>query len=266
MICYVQGFSRFQLSEGWKITDDWHIGKLSEKNSDGWVYAPDVEHLRWPESFSDKISVNHARQRRWVRHRKYVFSEKSHLPLGLLKPGDTIHLPLQALVHPVLSYFLQLRPNDIVGTHQYTWSATGIEHQNAEASDTREEFEEICVSALSECERFVCCYQSNGSSSGSGGSNFLWFCLSSKPIEIGKDIHLDPIHDWKILITSPFSVTNYLPLTSEYSIFCKNSTDQFVKCSQRIISPGQMIKFYSVDLHDPLYLSLNIQGWEMIHV
>lgn len=262
----MQGFSSFQLSDGWKIIDDWHIDNLSEKNSDGWVYAPDVEHLRWPESFSDKKMVNHARQRRWVRHRKYMFSEKGHLLLGLLKPGDTIHLPLQTLVHPLLSFFLQLRPNDVVGTHQYTWSATGIEHQKAEVSDTKEEFEEICVSALSECDRIVYCSHTNGSSSDSDSSNFLWFCLSSKPIEIGKDIHLDPIHDWKILITSPFTVTNYLPLTSEYSILRKNSTDQFIKCSQRVISPGQMIKFYSVDLQDPLYLSLNIQGWEMIHV
>ncbi|XP_073000916.1 uncharacterized protein [Typha latifolia] len=259
-----QGPSSVKLPEGWEWTDDWHVDKASVGTADGWVYASDTEHLKWPESSNQSNSVNYARQRRWIRHRKYIAHEKkSQISVGVLSPGDTAPLPLSALTHPVVSYLLQLRPQNPDDNKEYTWSTVRDIENQTEISSRHEELSGICVSELSESEELLFCSQLDGSSS--DVSRGLWFCASIRAKEIGKDIHSDPIHDWNIVIKSPLSLIYYLPFSSQYAISVSHSKGEYIPCSQGSLCPGRTVKIYNADLRDPLYLSLVPQGWGLIH-
>lgn len=252
------------LPAGWEWVDDWHVDNSLVSNPDGWVYAPDSEHLKWPESFSPENSSNGARQRRWIRQRRFVSTDfENCISLELVKPGETLPLPLQCLVHPLLPYRLQLRPRDSSDLIEYAWSKALSKYENTE-NGGNEEFSEICVSKLNKSEELLYCMPTGGNSSDSVQA--LWFCLSIQSSEIRKDIHSDPIHDWNLVIDSPLSVTNFLPLSAEYSILREKSNGHFVTCRQDTFKSGETSKIYNVDLREALYLSLVPQGWEPIDV
>ncbi|MQL75897.1 hypothetical protein Taro_008256 [Colocasia esculenta] len=258
-----QEMSTIMLPDGWEWTDDWHVDTSSVNSDDGWVYAPGPEHLKWPDSFSPANSPMHARQRRWIRHRKYIPAGLQNcMSLGQVKPGEAVPLPLQCLIHPTLSYYLQLRPTGSSDLTQYSWSKALSNFDNIENS-TPEDFSDVCVSSLGESEELLFCEPSGNSSD---GLQSLWFRLSIKALDIGKDIHSDPIHDWNLVIDSPLSFTYFLPITADYSVLRKEPNGHFVTCSRGRFNPGETVEVYDVDLREGLYLSLVPQGgWEPLH-
>ncbi|PKA53298.1 hypothetical protein AXF42_Ash010028 [Apostasia shenzhenica] len=250
------------LPDGWEWVDEWHVDTAIVKTSDGWVYAPSAEHLKWPKSSDHIPSVNYARQRRWIRNRKYTSHDTNNvIPVGLLEPGHTIPLPLSGLLDSVASNVLQLRPkyNEQI---EYSWSSVIVKHVLSGSVDTPED-SEICVSALVEADELLHCSEISSPSSNKGQG--LWFCLSIRATQIGKDIHSDPIHDWKLTISSPLSIINFLPLTAEYSVMCKPG-GECSSCSQGNLLPGKSVKICNADVRDLLYLSVcPLGGWELIH-
>ena len=248
---------------GWEWIDDWHLDKMSTNNADGWVYAPDVQSLKWPESFDSLKFVNHARKRRWIRSRKQISCELKDISVGLMKPGDTVPLPLSVLSQSGM-YVLQLRPSSPTNPNEYSWSSV-VDRPGQKDSGKPNVCSELCVSALTESEELLYCTRMSGTSS--SGSLKLWFCLSIQATEIAKDIHCDPIQDWSLVVKSPLSITNFLPLAAEYSVLEKQPSGHFVDCSRGIFGPGKTVKVYSADMRNPLFLSLLPQrGWLPIHV
>ncbi|ONK73416.1 uncharacterized protein A4U43_C04F31270 [Asparagus officinalis] len=260
-----QGFPSVNLPDGWEWMDDWHVDRTSVVAADGWAYAPDTEHLKWPESSDHINTVNYARKRRWIRNRKCTsYNGGSQISIGLLKPGQTIPLPLSGLAHPVISYALQLRPKNTIDPNEYYWSSVVDKRNQSEFSGRAEGPSEICVSELTESDELLYCMQTNGSSS--NNSPGLWFCLSIQAKQIGKDVHSDPIHDWNLIIDSPLSVTNFLPLSAEYAVIEKKQNGQSQASSKGTLIAGETVKVYNADLRDPIYLSVLPQGgWEPIH-
>ncbi|KAK9144775.1 hypothetical protein Sjap_004678 [Stephania japonica] len=214
--------------------DDWHVDS-STNTADGWVYAPDLEHLKWPESYNQLKFVNYARQRRWIRSRKKIpGTSKQKISVGFLEPGATTSLPLSGLRSP---YVLQLRPWNDCGQNEYSWSSVVDNQEPFESIGKPKEIPEICVSALT----------------------------SIQSTEIGKDIHSDPIQDWNLVIKAPLSIANFLPLPAEFSVLEKQASGEFVSCSEGVFFPGKTVKIYA-DLRHPLYFSLIPQGgWLPIH-
>lgn len=250
-----------ELPLGWEWIDDWHIDKTSVKNSDGWVYAPDVESLKWPESFNSHF-VNYARQRRWVRSKRLLsVGLKEEIPLGRLSPGESIPIPLLGLSQSG-QYLLQLRPSNLSDSNEYLWSSVVEKPENLGKSKGASE---ICVSALTETDELLCCIELSGTST--RRAHKLWFCVSIQATEIAKDIHSDPIQDWSIVVKSPLSFTNYLPLSAEYAVLEMQAGGNFVSCARGILSPGKVVNVYSVDIMKPLVFSFIPQrGWFPIHV
>ncbi|KAK4262505.1 hypothetical protein QN277_028058 [Acacia crassicarpa] len=242
--------------------DGWHLD-TALANTDGWVYAPDVESLRWPESFEPKESVNSARQRRWVRSRKLMADDLKHeISIGLLQPGETVPLPLSALTQSS-QYFLQLRPWDSVNPNSYSWSSVLDGSTQPDHAGKLKQMSNMCVSSLSESEELLCCSEMDGTS---GGSHKLWFCVSIQATEIAKDIHSDPIHDWNLVVKSPLIISNFLPLAAEYSVLEMQPNGHFFGCSRGILSSGKSVQIYSADIRKPLFLSLLPQrGWLPMH-
>lgn len=234
----------------------------SPNTSDGWIYAPDVESLRWPESFDPKVSLNSARQRRWLRNRKLIAEDLKHeISVGQLQPGETAPLPLSRLTQSV-QYFLQLRPSE--NSCEYSWSSVVDRPRQPEEIGRGGQCSNLCVSALSESEELLCCSEVHGTS---GGSHKLWFCVSIQATEIAKDIHSDAIQDWCLVVKSPLIISNFLPLAAEYSVLEMQSSGHFLACSRGVFLSGKTVHIYSADIRNPLFLSLLPQrGWLPIHV
>lgn len=260
----MQATSKVDLPSGWEWIDDWHLDKRTSTAADGWVYAPDVKSLKWPDSSNSVKSVNHARQRRWVRSRKQIMNNiKKEISIGPLKPGDKVPLPLSALTHSGL-YIFHFRPSTINSCDEYSWSSI-VDKPNQEDANRPNVCPDICVSTLSESEELLYCIQTSGTSSSS--SHRLWFCLGIQASEISKDIHSDPIQDWNLVIKAPLSITNYLPLVTEFSVLEKQKSGHFIGCSRGILHPGKTVKLYDADIRNPLFMSLLPQrGWLPVHV
>ncbi|XP_065619172.1 uncharacterized protein LOC112023786 [Quercus suber] len=251
-----------ELPMGWEWIDDWHLDKASTNDADGWVYGPDVQRLKWPNSFDPSKLGNHARQRRWIRSRKQIIRELKDISVGLLKPGDTVPLPLSGLSQSGM-YVLQLRPYSSIDPSEYTWSSV-VDRPGQKDSGKPNVCSELCVSTLIESEELLYCTRISGTSS--SGSHKLWFCLSIQSTEIAKDINCDPIQDWTLAVKSPLSITNFLPLTAEYSVLEMQPSGHFVDCSRGIFGPGKTEKVYSADIRNPLFFSLLPQrGWLPMH-
>ncbi|KAL9231233.1 hypothetical protein vseg_006486 [Gypsophila vaccaria] len=252
--------SELEPSSTWEWADDWHIDEAAVGDTDGWVYAPDHESLKWPESYASGNVVNHARQRRWVRTRRHVSScDPQSVSVGMLKPGDSVPLPLSCLTRAG-AFILELRPLDFGTQDEYAWSKVVDGSGHFMGSEKPQEDSDIFVSDLEESEKVLHCPQISGTSS--GGSHGVWFCLSVQASEIAKDIRGDPIQDWSVVVKAPLSITNYLPLRAEYSILEMQSNDHFLACSRGIFCSGKTVDVYAADVTKALYLSLLPQkGW-----
>ncbi|KAK8614167.1 hypothetical protein V6N13_122539 [Hibiscus sabdariffa] len=254
-----------ELPSGWDWLDDWHLDTPSASTSGGWVQAPDVESLKWPESDDSPISLNSARQRKWIRNRKQIsLHANNEIFLGQLKPGDTVPLPLSAL-NQSRPFVFQLRPSDFGGSDKYSWSSVVGKPGQREVSEKPKGTHEIYVSALTESEELLCCTQLTETSS-NASAHKVWFCLGIQATEISKEIRSDPIVDWTLVVKSPLSITNYLPLTAEYSILEMRPSGHFIACTRGIFHPGKTVHIYDADICNPLFFSLLPQrGWMPLH-
>lgn len=253
------------MPSGWEWVDEWHVDKSSVRTADGWVYAPDIGRLKWPESYNPLKSVNYARQRRWIRHRKRVSGDfMSQISLGTIRPGEAVSVPLSGLAHSA-SYVLQLRFLDLEKSREYSWSSVMDKPSQSKDDGWPKENSEICVSTLKETEELLRCPEISGTSS--NGSHGMWFCLKIQATEIAKDKNADPIKDWSLVVKSPLSISNYLPLSAEFSVLEMQSSGHFLDCFRGVFKPGETVKIYNVDIRNPLYLSLLPQkGWLPLHV
>ncbi|XP_020979196.1 uncharacterized protein LOC107640015 [Arachis ipaensis] len=258
-----QVFTGIDLPQGWEWIDDWHLDTKTTSTSDCWIYAPDVEKLRWPESFDPNDSHNAARQRRWLRSRKLIADYcVQEISVGLLQPGETLPLPLSGLTQSV-QYFLKLRPFTSTNPSEYNWSSVVNKPGQPQDAGQQGQCSRLCVSALSESEELLCCSEMHGTSD---GSHKLWFCVSIQATEIAKDMHSDAIQDWCLVVKSPLLISNFLPLAAEYSVLEMQPSGHFLPCSRGVFSSGKTVHIYAADIRNPLFLSLLPQrGWLPIH-
>nr|XP_016473057.1 PREDICTED: uncharacterized protein LOC107795012 [Nicotiana tabacum] len=259
-----EGRNEVEVPSGWEWVDEWHVDKSSVNTADGWVYAPDFNSLKWPESSNPLKSVNYARQRRWLRNRKGKPRDpQAHIYVGPVRPGEVVPLPLSVLTHSGL-YALQVRPSNLEKTEEYSWSSVMDMSGNTQDLGMPAESSGISVSILSESEKLLYCPVVSGTSSNSNRG--MWFCLSIQATEIAKDMHSDPIQDWTLVIRPPLAITNYLPLTAEYSVLEMQVDGHFLTCDRGVVCPGESVKFYNANIRNPLYFSLLPQrGWLPLH-
>lgn len=186
----------------------------------------------------------------------------SDIPIGVLKPGDTLPVPLSGLTQSA-SYVLKLKCVMTDGSDEYSWSSVVSRPGAPEVAHESES--EICISALTESEHLLCCTQISSTSSEDGQK--LWFCLNIQATEIAKDIRSDPIQDWTLVVKSPFSIANCLPFGAEYSVLDMQASGHFICRCRGVFASGETVKVYSVDIRNPLYFSLLPQrGWLPMHV
>uniref|UniRef100_A0A0Q3N5I8 PH domain-containing protein n=1 Tax=Setaria italica TaxID=4555 RepID=A0A0Q3N5I8_SETIT len=187
--------------------------------------------------------------------------KEDQILIGMLEPNSAVPVPLPGLSHPVAPYMLQLRPASHHEHINYSWS--DVQERRSQTEFRKEEILDICVSDLYESENLLFCSQIDGTSSSCHG---LWFCLSIEAKEIGKDVHMDPVYDWSIIIKSPLCLAYYLPISAHYTVSSSHHDDEDSSCSRGALNPGEAVKVHNVDPRNPLYLSLIPHGgWEQMH-
>lgn len=187
--------------------------------------------------------------------------KEDQILIGMLEPNSAVPVPLPGLSHPVAPYMLQLRPATHHEHINYSWS--DVQERRSQTEFRKEEILDICVSDLYESENLLFCSQIDGTSSSCHG---LWFCLSIEAKEIGKDVHMDPVYDWSIIIKSPLCLAYYLPISAHYTVSSSHLDDEDSSCSRGALNPGEAVKVHNVDPRNPLYLSLIPHGgWEQMH-
>lgn len=189
------------------------------------------------------------------------FGKEDQILIGTLEPNSTIPVPLSGLSHPLMPYMLQLRPAKHHDHENYSWS--DVQERRSQTEFRKEEILDLCVSDLYESENLLFCSQVDGTSNSCHG---LWFCLSIEGKEIGKDVQMEPIYDWCIIIKSPLCLTYYLPIAAHYTVSSSHLDNEDSSCSLGTLSPGEAVKVHNVDPRNPLYLSLVPHGgWELMH-
>lgn len=212
----------------------------------------------------DMSSTNHLRRKRWIQSGKHAPDCATSLLVGRLNPGETVPLPLASLTSSECCCIFQMRPTEDNASMEYSWSSVLDVTKSAEVSAVPNEPFEIDVSDLKECQKLLFCRKECGSSS--DDFQEVWFFLSLRATEIGRDVNSDPIEDWNLSVDSPLSITNFLPHSSEYSIF-EQSDQQLIPRSQGILQSGETARIYNADPRSPLYISLLPQGgWQPINV
>ncbi|PON47154.1 Vacuolar protein sorting-associated protein, partial [Parasponia andersonii] len=188
---------------------------------------------------------------------------KKEICIGTLRPGDTVPLPLSALKQSGV-YVLRLRPCKLSNPTEYAWSSVVDKLDQSEDPSCPYLPEGIIVSSLSESEVLLYCTEISGTSS--SGSQKFWFSVSIQATEIAKDIRSDPIQDWNLLVKSPLSITNFLPLMAEFSVLEMLTNGNFVVCSRGVFGPGKTLNVHNADIRNPLFFSLlPNRGWLPAH-
>ena len=262
----IQDFPEIQLPPSWKWASDWHIDNTSSSSSEGWAYAFDFRDLNWPPSFNPEGPMTFVRRRQWIRTRQHISNDGRHsFSVGILRAGEVTPLLVECLGHVGPNYILKFKPCNLNGVDEYLWSHVLNYRGRHDSAPKHVSMPCIPVSLLMETEELV--YTPAQEANATTHRNGLWFCMSVEATEIGKDVHLDPIRDWKLVLTAPLTLISFLPVSSEFSVLEKLSGGELSVRYRGVVKSGETIKVYSADLRNPLYFSLIPQGgWQPIHV
>lgn len=190
--------------------------------------------------------------------------QRKEIYVGTLRPGETVTLPLFALTQTGV-FVLQLRPSNLSDPVQYSWSSVVDRLDQSEDSSKLSLPSGISVSSLTESEELLSCTEISGISS--SNCTKMWFSVSIQATEIAKDICSDPIQDWNLVVKSPLSITNFLPLMAEYSVMEMHTSGNFVSRSRSVFYPGETVNIYNADIRNPLFFSLlPNRGWLPVNV
>lgn len=260
-----QDFPEIQLPPSWEWASDWHIDNTSSSSPEGWTYGFDFRHLKWPPPFDPEGPMLFVRRRRWVRTRQHISrDDRRSFSVGILRAGDVTSLPVACLRRFGPKYILKFKPCNLNVVDEYLWSHVLNYRGRHDSASKHVSMPDILVSSLMETEELV--YSPAKEANSTTHRNDLWFCLSVKATEIGKDVRLDPIRDWKLVLTAPLTLISFLPVSSEFSVLEKLSGGELSVRYRGVVKSGETIKVYSADLRNPLYFSLMPQGgWQPVH-
>ncbi|CAM6084054.1 unnamed protein product [Calypogeia fissa] len=250
-------FPDLKLPLGWEWKSNWHVEKVSGGDQDGWVYGFDFRNIQWPPSNNSEKGHSFVRRRRWLRTRQSTARGGSRVMLGLMKPGHGINVPIGCLRPTSANYCVQIRPTSTSHGLPYEWSQV-VPFKGSREGKKQEVLKEISVRSLVETEELLSCTVE--SSSSTTQNKDLWFCLEATSNVIGKDADLDPIKEWKLVITASIVLRNYLPIPCEYSVSEKSTTTRLVVRDRGVIKPGDSVGIFHVDLRKRIDLTWLPQG------
>ncbi|CAM6102066.1 unnamed protein product [Calypogeia fissa] len=268
-----QDFIDTPLPPGWVWTSDWALDKASHVDADGWYYGADFQSLRWPPTSvkaSKKSTFDFARRRRWVRTRQRVpestYIRTRHV-IGLIEPGSSIPIPLSS-INTKTDFCVQVRPH--TDPIKYWWgrsigsaiaSSTGRSNEDSSQSGNKPKVTKsgVPISAfllneLEKTEELLLCLPAPGT-----GSRSCWLNMEADASILYTELNT-PVYDWRLSVNAPLKLENRLPCKAEFIIWEKPREGNPVRKSQGVVSAGESIFVYFVDLRRPVYLTWLAQG------
>jgi len=90
-----------------------------------------------------------------------------------------------------------------------------------------------------------------------------WLCVECKATEVGKTSQLDPIEDWRLIISAPLELVNFLPVSCKYTVSEKANGKSLVPLQSGFVEPGGSKAIFLCDLRKALYLKWVPEGgWQ----
>ncbi|XP_078433928.1 calcium-dependent lipid-binding family protein isoform X2 [Wolffia australiana] len=264
------------LSPGWGWTSPWTIEKHHFGDGEGWVYASDLQSLKWPpasSSSSSEKSLDFVRRRRWVRKKQRTQpADNLRNVFAMLTSGSSAILPWSSMQRDS-DLCLQVRPFSENTEIEYDWgltvnSASGSYTRNEQPSTERNSFfrqsstrcknislgsSGLKLDQLEKKDFFMCCQTIS-----SHGQNF-WLSIGADASILHTDLNC-PVYDWKISINAPLKIENKLPYNADYTVWEKTVSGGRVERHRGVLPALSSESIYTADLRRPVYLTLFIQG------
>lgn len=90
-----------------------------------------------------------------------------------------------------------------------------------------------------------------------------WLCVECKATVVGKTSQLDPIEDWRLIISAPLELVNFLPVSCKYTVSEKEIGKRLVPLQSGSVEPGGSKAIFLCDLRKALYLKWVPEGdWQ----
>lgn len=118
--------------------------------------------------------------------------------------------------------------------------------------DVRQPSKELHIRGLYNTEELLRC--SVLASSSDMDEKDAWLCVECKATEVGKTSQLNPIKDWRLIVSAPLELVNFLPVTCKYTVSEKANGRSLVPLQSGSVEPGGSKAIFLCDLRKALYL------------
>lgn len=258
-------FPQLPLPDGWVWMTDWQVDKTEVVDYDGWAYSNDFHALRdWPPTSTCDKNTSFVRRRRWVRSRQRKDSSKNLLiSLGVLEPHSSVACPIETLRTGGPDYVVQVKPRigSVSSGVVRSWSSVVSHRGKLEQGRVKQPSKELRIRELQNTEVLLSCAVKERDSN--SNDNDVWLCLECKATEVGKSSQLVPIKDWRLTISAPLELMNFLPVACKFTVSEKANGKEFLEIQSESVEPGGSKAIILADLRKALYLKWVPQsGWQ----
>lgn len=130
-----------------------------------------------------------------------------------------------------------------------------------EPDRARQPSKELRIRGLQNTEELLRC--SVLASSSDMDEKDVWLCLECKATVVGKSNQQHPIEDWRLTVSAPLELENFLPVPCKYTVSEKAIGKGLVELQSGVIEPGESKAVFLADLRKPLYLKwIPEGGWQ----
>lgn len=160
-------------------------------------------------------------------------------------------------------YVLQVKPRlgSVSSSVAYNWSSVASHRGNTEPGRVRQPSKELRIRGLQNVEELLKCPVLVSSSN--MDNKDVWLCLQCKVTEVGKSSQLNPIQDWRLVISAPLELVNFLPVACEYTVSENANGMGLIELQRGLVNPGESKAVFLADLRKALYLKwIPEGGWQ----
>jgi vacuolar protein sorting-associated protein 13A/C len=160
-------------------------------------------------------------------------------------------------------YILQLRPRagSVNSGVAHNWSSVAPCRGKTEPGRARQPSKELRIRGLQNTEELLSCPVLACSSN--MDNKDVWLCLQCKATEVGKSSQLDPIEDWRLVISAPLELVNFLPVACKYAVSEYTNGKELTELQSGLVKPGESNAIFLADLRNALYLKwIPEGGWQ----
>lgn len=142
-----------------------------------------------------------------------------------------------------------------------SWSSVVSHRGKLEQGRVKQPSKELRIRELQNTEVLLSCAVKERDSN--SNDNDVWLCLECKATEVGKSSQLVPIKDWRLTISAPLELMNFLPVACKFTVSEKANGKEFLEIQSESVEPGGSKAIILADLRKALYLKWVPQsGWQ----